>query len=277
LYETHTHTPLCKHAVGEPEEYAQTAWDRGLKGMLVTCHNPFPDEFADHVRMEPEEFDRYVDMVARARDTWSGRVDVRLGIEADYIPGYEAWLETFLETADFEFVLGSIHPQLPEFDAMYPDASAIEFQRIYFDLLAESAETGLFDCLTHPDIVKIVTPDEWSPELIMDDVCRALDRIAQTNTAMEVNTSGVYKPYPEMNPFPAMLAQMKVRSIPVVIGSDAHVPGRVGELFEDALDLIEAAGYTDASYYVQRQRHDVSIANFRKTLQSASASCRTNF
>src|SRR5262245_57678986 len=110
LYETHSHTPLCKHAVGQPEEYAAIAAERGLNGILVTCHNPMPDGFSADVRMSVDELDEYVDLVARARDVWQGRVDVRLGLEADYFAGYEPWLEKQLSSCDFHYVLGSVHP-----------------------------------------------------------------------------------------------------------------------------------------------------------------------
>ena len=36
LYESHCHTPLCKHASGSPSEYAAVAEQRGLKGLIVT-------------------------------------------------------------------------------------------------------------------------------------------------------------------------------------------------------------------------------------------------
>ena len=36
LYEQHMHTPLCKHARGEPGDYAAVAEQRGLKGIVVT-------------------------------------------------------------------------------------------------------------------------------------------------------------------------------------------------------------------------------------------------
>ena len=271
LYETHIHTPLCKHAVGEPEEYAQVAWERGLHGLMVTCHNPMPNDFASHVRMASQELDEYVDMVARAREAWSGRVDVRLGIEADYFPGYEKSVEKQLTEIDYEYVLGSIHPQVSDFQKRYGEAEPIEFQRFYFELLAQSAETRLFDCLGHPDVVKIVKPAAWDPDLIMDDVLRALDRIARTDTAMELNTSGVNKPLPEMNPFPAMLAEMRKRDIPVVIGSDAHAPERVGDLFEEALFLAEEAGYERVSYFLHRERHEISVADVRRGLQQERA------
>jgi len=71
MYESHKHTPLCKHAYGEPEEYAARAEERGLRGIIVTCHNPMPDGFSPHVRMSPAEFDEYLEIVNRARDAWS--------------------------------------------------------------------------------------------------------------------------------------------------------------------------------------------------------------
>lgn len=75
----------------------------------------------------------------------------------------------------------------------------------------------------------------------MDDIRRSLDRIAATGVAMEVNTSGLQKRVPEMNPLPDMLREMAVRGIPVTLGADAHVAGRVGANFLPALRLLTAA------------------------------------
>ena len=67
LYEMHMHTPLCKHARGEPGEYAAFAERRGLAGIVVTCHNPTNDGWSPYVRMGVAEFDQYVAMVENAR------------------------------------------------------------------------------------------------------------------------------------------------------------------------------------------------------------------
>ncbi len=85
LYESHCHTPLCKHARGEPIEYAAAAERRGLKGIVFTCHCPLPDGISLSVRMAPGQYDRYIAMVAEARERFAGRVDVRLGLESDYL------------------------------------------------------------------------------------------------------------------------------------------------------------------------------------------------
>ena len=259
LFETHSHTPLCKHAVGWPSEYAAVAEARGLRGLLVTCHNPMPHGFSAAVRMSPEEFGQYVELVAQTREEWSGRVDVRLGLEADYFAGFEPWLERQLDAADFHYVLGSVHPQIEEFRERYWEDDSAEVQRTYFRLLADAAETGLFDCLAHPDLIKNMTADEWQPLRLMDDIRHSLDRVAATGLAMELNTSGANKLIAEMNPFPAMLVEMAERQIPVCLGADAHQPERVADRFGEALRLLEDCGYSHVSYFLGRERHDVAI------------------
>ncbi len=266
LYEMHMHTPLCRHARGEPEEYAARAQARGLSGIVVTCHNPFPDRWEQGSRMYIEQWDEYLQMVERARAAWAGRVDVRLGLEADYFPGHEPWLEKQLSSAQFHHVLGSVHPQLGSMQQRFFDGDPVKYQRTYFDLLAQAAETGLFDTISHPDLVKNIHPDHWDVQRVMPDIQRALDRIARTGVAMELNTSGLEKAISEMNPGPQMLREMRLREIPVVIGSDAHVPHRVADRFEQAMDLLEAAGYTQISFFLDRQRRTVSIAEARASL-----------
>ncbi len=268
LYESHSHTPLCGHADGEPGEYAAIAEKRGLKGLIVTCHNPMPDGFSKRVRMREEEFDRYLDLVEGARREWAGRVDVRLGLEADYFDGHEAYLEKQLRSADFHFVLGSVHPQINEFRERYWQEDLVQVQRTYFHLLAQAAETGLFDSISHPDLIKNFTAPAWNPAALMNDICAALDRIAATGVAMELNTSGLSKTISEMNPFPAMLVEMNKRQIPVTVGADAHQPHRVADGYEQAFGLLVEAGYRNVSLFLNRERREVPIDAALQSLQS---------
>ncbi len=266
LYETHMHTPLCKHAHGEPGEYAAVAERRGLRGIIVTCHNPMPDGFGSHVRMSTDDWDTYVELVEQTRDAWSDRVDVRLGLECDYFPGYESFLEKQTAHDGLNYVLGSVHPQLPEFKNKFWASDALAFQRTYFDQLADAAETGFFDCISHPDLVKNMTASKWDVDAAMPDILLALDRIAATGVSMELNTSGANKTVPQMNPCPEMLTAMRERDIPVVIGADAHVPHRVADRYETALDLLQETGYETVGYFLNRRRVEVSIDDARDSL-----------
>ena len=266
LYEQHMHTPLCKHARGEPGEYAAVAEQRGLKGIVVTCHNPDNDGWTPTVRMSVEDFDEYVALVERARTAWAGRVDVRLGMESDYVPGMEPWLEELHGMAEFHHVLGSVHCLLGDYKERFYLGGFDDFVATYYEHLALAAETGLFDTLGHPDLVKIDAPEEWSFERFAEVICRNLDRIAAAGTAMELNTSGLNKVFPEMNPGREILAAMLQRGIPVVIGADAHDPHRVAANFEDALQTLSEVGYTHVSNFLNRKRRDLLIADVQASL-----------
>lgn len=260
LYESHCHTPLCKHAFGEPDEYAAVALQRGFKGITFTCHCPLPDGFSANVRMRPEQFGEYVEMIAATREKFAGRLDVRTGLESDYYPGVEPWLEELHARVPLSHVLGSIHYQVSDYRKLFYTGDVLSYQELYFDHLARSAESGLFDTLAHPDLIKNESPADWNFERLRPVIARALDRIAATGVAMELNTSGVEKFLPEMNPSPAQLVMMRERGIPVVIGADAHIPQRVGDGYATALGLLESAGYTEASFFLDRKRQSLPIA-----------------
>lgn len=268
FFDSHMHTPLCKHATGHPVEYMERGIQRGLAGIIMTCHSPMPNRFSHRVRMAPEQFDEYVDLVGSASDASPEGFEVRLGLESDYFPGMEKWLAELHRRADFHYILGSVHWHIPEYLDTFWRGDTDAFRRQYFEHLAESAETGLFDCLAHPDLVKNASPDEWDFGAVRVPIGEALDRIAATGTAMEINTSGVNKALPEMNPGPEMLAMMAERDIPVVIGSDSHQPSRVGDGFETALDLLEEAGFRFVSVFRERKRSDLPIPLVRASLRA---------
>lgn len=270
FYDSHMHTPLCKHAWGEPEEYAQQAIKAGLKGIIFTCHAPMPNGFWPTVRMSESEFDTYVALVQRAAAAYKGKLHVCLGIESEWFPGYEDYIRQLHERVEFDYVLGAVHWQAKEYLAKFESGTIENFRRIYFDHLAKSAETGLYDCLAHPDLVKNYHPDSWCFAIIKNSVATCLDRIAATGVAMELNTSGLNKSYSEMNPGNEMLRMMAERKIPIVVGSDAHRAQRVGEHFVTALNNLTEAGYEHVSYFQKRQRIDLKISDVLASLKKAA-------
>ncbi|MDH3583514.1 MAG: PHP domain-containing protein, partial [Phycisphaerae bacterium] len=145
VYETHMHTPLCGHAVGDPGEYAAVAEERGLAGIVVTCHNPMPDPGfgGPRIRMNESQLPQYLRLVDETTAQWSGRVDVRAGLECDYLPGFEDYLARQLQDLNLHHVLGSVHPQLQIWNTRYRNDDPVETQKLYFDHLAMAAESGL--------------------------------------------------------------------------------------------------------------------------------------
>ena len=69
-----------------------------------------------------------------------------------------------------------------------------------------------------------------------------------------------------MNPGPVILREMSRRSIPVVIGADAHQPERVADCFDEALQLLEQCGYHHVHFFLERRRQRIAITEFRSQL-----------
>lgn len=266
FFDSHMHTPLCKHAEGHPILYMEHGVSQGLSGIIMTCHSPMPDGFSSRVRMAPEQFNEYLGLVEEAADAAPEGFEVRLGMESDFFPGMEPWLRELHAKADFHYILGSVHWHIAEYMDAFWKGNPLHFQKQYFEHLAESAESGLFDSLAHPDLVKNASPVDWDFARIQPSIERALDRIAKTGVAMEINTSGLNKSFPEMNPGPKMLRLMAERAIPVVIGSDSHTPTRVGDNFDLALDFLSDAGYKTVSVFRHRERSDLEICAVKDSL-----------
>ena len=67
-----------------------------------------------------------------------------------------------------------------------------------------------------------------------------------------------------------MLKMMAERKIPIVLGSDAHKPIRVGEHFITALNNLVEAGFENVSYFKKRQRIDVKISDVISSIKRAT-------
>ena len=267
FYESHMHTTLCRHATGSVDDYAEQAVKRGLKGMTVTCHCPLPDKINHSVRMAPEELDTYVDMVNQSARKWHGRLDVRLGLESDFAPFLIPFLTQLHASRPFSYILGSVHPHAGYYQERYDTDDTPTYRRTYYRMLAEAAESQLFDCLSHPDLVKNIDHAEWNFDTYAPAIEACLDRVARAGTSMELNTSGLMKKIKEFNPGRAQLELMHQRRIPVVVGADAHVASRVGDQFKEALDLLSDIGYTQVSIFLDRERLDLPIDRVRQSLR----------
>ncbi len=271
IYETHAHTPFCGHAEGLPGEYVAAAQQYGLRGVYFTEHCPMPQSYSHTGRLSSDQLGEYVQMIEKAAVEWAGRMDVLLGIECDWLPGMDEWLENLLKKADFQYVLGSVHCNLKEdYRKRFFTGSPLAIQKLYFNHLALAAETGLFDALAHPDLIKNITPDHWRVDRIIPDIEICLDRIAATGVALEINTHIEKKAIKEILPCAEMLTLAQERDIPVVLGGDAHEPQRVAQYFPEALRLLKETGFESISYYRSRKRYEVAIEEALAHLKAIS-------
>ena len=211
--------------------------------------------------MPREEFPSYLAMVRDARD--AGLCRVLLGLEADYqrdlVGGH---IQSILDLADFDIVLGSLHTG-PFWDLAPGDPAATpefveQMNRTYYRRMAELARTRLYDVCAHFDIVKRAGIHAPEP-LLAEIVPPALDAVAEAGMAIEINTSGIDHAAAEAYPSAPILSWMKERNIPITFGSDSHNPDQLGRHFETAIDLAKAAGYTHRAAFRRRKKTLVPI------------------
>lgn len=257
LADYHLHTPLCNHADGEPADYARRATELGFREIGFSEHCTMPPHF-DRLRMVADDLDRYLASVEQARKACPD-LTIRLGIEAEYVPGEVDHVRQFLARHSWDYVLGSVH-YLDDWNFDAPEAAERwrttanlhdEWKR-YFGTWKQAARCGLFDILAHPDLVKKFgfVPRENCEDLFED----ALAAVAKAGLVIEVSTAGLRKPVKEIYPSAAFLRIARRLNVPITLGSDAHAPSEVGANFHDAVALARASGYTHYLRFHQRQR-----------------------
>ncbi len=249
MYDSHLHTPLCKHAVGTPEQYVQAARDAGLLGIVMTDHSPMPAWFDPEVRMEWGELPFYHAMLEKVRAEADGFY-VGIGLEADFHPGTEYYVRRLLAQYDYDYIIGSVHYigawpfDNPRYALEFEERDLREVFRAYFKLVAQAARTGLFHAIGHLDLPKVM--GYRPPEGYADLAEEALQVIAGEGLALDVNTAGWRKKAAEIYPSPELLARAAQLKIPVVLGSDAHRPEDVAHRFAEAVALLKREGYQEA-------------------------------
>jgi histidinol-phosphatase (PHP family) len=262
----HIHTKMCGHAQGEMEEYVEFAIKNGLKEIGFSDHIPmyfFPVEERDlSIAMKEEDLPQYISRVREVQGKYSN-FPVKLGIEADFAPGLERELKTILDQYKFDYVLGSIHYldgwgfDNPEYIDQYKKWDIIELYRQYFATLALAAESGLFDSLAHPDLIKKFG---FKPSSGLGEVYdEAVKRIAATGVCIEINTAGLRLPCGEMYPTLEFLKLCRSSKIPVTLGSDAHKPEQVGSGFGEAIAVLRAVGYNEIITFTGRLKKSLRI------------------
>ncbi len=257
----HTHTYLCRHAAGEPVDYAYYADRHRIPALACTDHCPTDDGFGKEHRMRLDEFPLYREMVDKARA--ENRVPILFGLEADYYRGCERFLAPFLEQQQPDIVLGSVHfrdywSDNPENRGLggHPDGRKIWCE--YFVLIGEMAETGLYDVATHLDLPKRFGTSISRAEL-NELAVPALEKLAAAGMALEINTSGGIHSIHEFYPAIDILTWAFEAGVGLTFGSDAHEPRRVGDGFADAIRMARMAGYTHSRWYERRAWREIPL------------------
>ncbi|MGG3840693.1 histidinol-phosphatase [Paenibacillus thiaminolyticus] len=268
-FDLHTHHFRCGHADGNIRDYIEAGIANGLDVIGISDHTPYfgreEDQAFPNIAMAKSDFENYVNEVLELKREYEGRIDVLLGIESDYFPPHAETYRRMLDRYPFDYIIGSVH---------YTNGISIfnknrwkklsEEERIaqkitYYELIRDSARTGMFQILGHIDAMKGNYP-EFSDIVAAEAIDETLSVIADCGVAIEINTSGKTKLSGGWYPSDDILERALHYGVDVTFGSDAHKPFRVGDEWEQVRKRLLEIGFTSWVYYKQKKRQEVPLA-----------------
>ncbi len=253
----HMHTPLCGHAKGAPEEYIKQGIKMGLKEIGFADHAPTVHKPMPGITMSFDELPKYHAMIEDVQKRYSSQITIKIGLEADFLPGYENKTRSIIEGYPYDYIIGSVH-----FidDWAFDDPASREYWKIhdvdevyrkYYALLRQSAKTGFYQIIGHCDLPKKFGS---RPTVDLTDDIRATAKVfKETGVAIEINTAGLRKPIGEMYPAFNCLKIYREAGVPLTFGSDAHKPEEVAQDLDKAMDLAKSAGYSEYLIFNKRR------------------------
>jgi len=236
------------------EHMVSAAEDAGLDGVGIAdhCNVSARDPMMEYREAMGFNLDMTYERRRAAIERRRAKADIAVhdAAEIDYHPADEAEIETFLDEAGFDYVVGSVHElrgknvHEPYFDRF----AAAERETIvdeYFDAVVSLVDSGLFDILAHPDIVErntalrgLATEEHYH---------EVADALTSSGTVPELNAGRINSSYGQFHPNAEFLSVLSEYDVEITIGSDAHDPDAVRDCVPALRDRVAELGLTVAS------------------------------
>lgn len=266
IIDGHIHSPYCPHGTNyDFEEYIKKGIELGYKEMTFTEHAPLPDNFEDPVPLKDSamplaDLNLYLNDLNALKRKYKGKISIKIGLEIDYIEGFEKEIEHFLikwgpklddAILSVHFIKGRTSDQYicmdyspDSFEQLIKEHLSIEgvYQKYYTTLKKSiTAPLGPYKPKRIGHITLVRKFQKKFPRDFDDTkyILQALQLIKKEGFTLDVNGAGRLKPlcrefYPPLN----WVKEAAVMNIPMIYGSDAHSPAQLGEGLNDFRQFI---------------------------------------
>ena len=229
--------------------YCEVAKERGIRQMGITEHDRYLDD---------------IDLAAfqEARELYQD-VELRLGIEIDFVPGKEEEMDRFATELPYDYVIGSVHRvggeevDHPDHREIYEKWDTYELYEAYYENVRAAALSGRFDVLGHPDLIKIFR--QFPEKDITGMLEETADAVAESGIVVDVNSAGLRKPIGEIYPSRDFLEMFHRRGVPIILSSDAHAPEEVAAGYDRSLELVHSVGYREVVTFKDGERGALAL------------------
>jgi histidinol-phosphatase (PHP family) len=237
-----------------PEDYIAPAITAGLSEIGFSEHLTLFKDLEDW-NMNPVNISPYINHLEELRKN-TDNIKIKIGLEVDYFEGKEEEIRSYLKVLPLDYIIGSVHylgektvDLGPEF---YEGKSIDRLFESYFESVVTAISSELFDIIAHCDLIRIYG---YKPDMNLEPLYKKLARAMKThNVAFEVNTNGRNRPLADFYPDRRFLHIFREENVPVCVNSDAHMPSRVGQYFDEAYELLRYIGFTEMAVFDKRVR-----------------------
>jgi len=237
-----------------PDDYIAPAMAAGLSEIGFSEHLTLFKDLEDW-NMNPVNISPYINHLVTLKEN-TRNIKIQIGLEVDFFAGKEREIREYLAAIPLDYIIGSVHylgektvDVGPEF---YEGKSIDRLFESYFDSVITAVASGLFDIIGHCDLIRIYG---YKP---VSDLTPLYMKLARTmkehNVAFEVNTNGRNRPLADFYPDSRFLHIFREENVPVCVNSDAHMPSRVGQYFDEAYELLRYIGFTEMAVFDKRVR-----------------------
>lgn len=251
----HTHTGFSDDCDVPMHEMIQGAIQQGIKTLAVTDHHDpgYPDpEFPFLL-----DFDTYLSTLTRAKNYYSDRIDIKIGMEVGILKGHFHEAEERISAFPFDVIIGSFHCMrhcdMYKFDFDHADCPALlkDFYEYMYECLCEFSN---FDILGHLSILDRYIGRIYDYKPYEADIDEILKFIIKNGKGLEINTSSFRYGTDSWLPRESILKRYhELGGEILTFGSDAHSPEYYQYHFGDAVELAKSIGFKYYCKYTQRK------------------------
>jgi histidinol-phosphatase (PHP family) len=264
------------------ESFVQYAISKKMPAYGISSHAPVP--FDTRWAMKSDDVPEYIQEFNRLKIKYADRIELYLGLEIDYFVNDKTFVFDSVKDLPLDYRIGSIHFTDTFSDGTRwiidgtPHAFMVATEQIYggdvkktvsryFELSEEMVSNADFDIIGHMD--KIVPnasqyaafriEDKW----YKDKMLSLLTLIKEKGIVVEINTKSLFG---RNFTFPNQLYLKTIceMQIPIMINSDCHYPDKVMDGFNDAYQLIKAAGFKTLRMLKEGKWIDKEISEFER-------------
>ncbi|HKI90339.1 MAG TPA: histidinol-phosphatase HisJ [Draconibacterium sp.] len=260
----HSHTNFCDGS-DEAVNYVEEAIKLGLPAYGFSSHAPVP--FSATWCIPDDKFADYLQEVRRIKQEYSGKIEIYVSLEVDFIPGIAGRHRHLLKNTVLDYFIGSVHfvdsfedgtpwgidTSYDLFKRGYKEIFQYDFRKVatrYFELTRQMIEEDKPTIVGHMDKIKMFNRqgnffsefESW----YKDQIRLTIEALKRQNCIVEINTRGFYRyNQPDLYPGEWTIEQLVNSGIPLMINSDSHKPEEISKGMEYAAGKMKNLGVTE--------------------------------